>query len=76
MPGKPPSLWLAKRVITKAFLLLQMSNERHYLFNTYLGNIVAQSAGAEEIIKVSYAVSDNGYRIWAFPFGLGAKRVA
>ena len=76
MPGKPPLLCLAIRVITEASLLLQMGNERPYLLNTYLGNIGAKSHGIQKIIKVFHAINNNGYRIFAFTFSLGAKRVA
>ena len=36
-------LCFAKRVITKAFLLLQIRNERPYLSSAYLGNISAET---------------------------------
>jgi len=69
-------LCFAVGVITEASLLLQMKNEYPYLSFTYLGDISAQAVIAKKIIEESYATRDNSYRIFAFPFGLGAKRVA
>jgi hypothetical protein len=75
MPGKPPLLSFAIGVITEASLLLQILNECPQLPSTYLGDIGTQTVTVEKIIEVSYAICDNSYCIFAFPFGLGAKRV-
>lgn len=76
MSGKPPLLCLAIGVTTKAPLLLEMENECPHLPGTNLGDIGTQAVAAEEIVGVGYTIGDNGYRIFAFTFSLGAKRVA
>jgi len=53
-----------------------MQNERSHLLSTYLGDISTQIVAVEEIVKEGYTIRDNSYRIFAFPFGLGAERVA
>lgn len=75
MPGKSALLCFAIGVITEASLLLQVENECPHLPSTYLGDIGTQTVTAEEIVEVGYATGDNGYRIFAFTFSLGVKRV-
>ena len=42
---------------------------------TDLGYIPALSSRNEEVLKVTHAVGDDSYGIWAFPFGGGTKLV-
>ena len=76
MLGKSPLLCFTKGVITKAFLLLQMRNERPYLPSAYLVNIIAEAFANQEIVKVPYAVSYDGYCILALTFSLCTEGVA
>ncbi|MBM3119602.1 MAG: hypothetical protein FJ006_08685 [Chloroflexi bacterium] len=76
MSGEPPLLCFAMRVIAKASLLLQMQNECPYLLNPYHGDIGGEALSVKKIIKVSHAVNDNGYCVWALTFSLSTDRIA
>lgn len=75
MPRKSPLLCFAKWVITKAFLLLQMRNERPYLTSAYLGNIIAEAFASQEIVEVTHTIGDNGHSIFALTFSLCTERI-
>ena len=75
MLGKTSLLRFTIGVITEVSLVLQIENERSHLLSMYLGDIGTQAVTDEEIVEEGYAIRDNSYRIFAFPFGLGATRV-
>ena len=76
MSGEPSLLCFAIGVIAKAPLPLEMENERPYLSSAYLGDIIAEAFANQEIVKVPYAVSYDGYCILALTFSLCTEGVA